>query len=121
MNGAEGSGSGAARYSGAMTQSRLAKFALGQIVRHRDAAFRGVIVDVDAAYAGPANEPGPDQHDQPFYRVLAMGVDSGFLVYAAENVLEHDPEVAALTQAEQAQWFTIDADGHCAPRSQPIH
>lgn len=104
-----------------MTQLRSAKFALGQIVRHRDAAFRGVVVDVDAAYAGPAHEPGPDQRDQPFYRVLAMGVDAGFLVYAAEAVLEHDPEVAALTADEQAQWFTIDADGHRAPRSQPIH
>ncbi|MCA3701363.1 MAG: heat shock protein HspQ [Brevundimonas sp.] len=104
-----------------MTQFRSAKFALDQIVRHRDAAFRGVVIDVDAAYAGPAREPGPDQRDQPFYRVLAMGEEAGFLVYAAEGVLEHDPELGALTEAEQARWFTIDRDGHRAPRNQPIH
>ena len=104
-----------------MTQSRTAKFGLGQIVRHNTRAFRGVIVDVDAAYAGPADEPGPDDRDQPFYRVLAMGEEAGFLVYAAENVLEHDPEVAALTRAEEARWFTLDRDGHHAPRTQPIH
>ncbi len=104
-----------------MTSLRSAKFALGQIVRHRDAAFQGVVVDVDAAYAGGADEPGPDRRDQPFYRVLAMGADAGFLVYAAEDVLEHDPGAAALTDAEQAHWFTVDANGHRAPRSQPIH
>jgi heat shock protein HspQ len=104
-----------------MTQSRTAKFGLGQIVRHVDAAFRGVIVDVDAAYVGPDDQPGPERRDQPFYRVLAMGEDSGFLVYAAENVLEHDPEIAALSRDEEARWFTLDAQGHHAPRLQPIH
>lgn len=104
-----------------MTQSLTAKFALGQIVRHREASFRGVVVDVDAAYAGPADEPGPEHRDQPFYRVLAMGSDSGFLVYAAEAVLEHDPDVAPLSAADQAQWFTMDGLGHIAPRAQPIH
>jgi heat shock protein HspQ len=103
-----------------MTQSHTAKFGLGQIVRHRSEAFSGVVVDVDAEYAGPANEPGPEQRDQPFYRILAMGVDAGFLIYAAEDVLEHDPEVS-LSAAEQAQWFTTDNHGHLAPRAQPIH
>ena len=104
-----------------MTQFRTAKFGLGQIVRHVDAAFRGVIVDVDPVYAGPVGQPGPDDRDQPFYRVLAMGEDAGFLVYAAENVLEHDPEVQALSRDEEAKWFTLDDEGHHAPRLQPIH
>lgn len=121
MNDPIGIGSDARAYSGIMTQSQTAKFGLGQIVRHREEAFRGVIVDVDAFYAGPNGEPGPDDRDQPFYRVLAMGSDAGFLVYAAESVLEHDPDVAPLSAADQAQWFTTDAHGHHAPRAQPIH
>jgi len=104
-----------------MTQSQTAKFGLGEIVRHRQDSFRGVVVDVDAIYAGPANEPGPDHRDQPFYRVLAMGVEAGFLVYAAEAVLEPDPDVAPLSAADRAQWFTLDGHGHIAPRAQPIH
>lgn len=103
-----------------MTQSQTAKFGLGQIVRHRHESFRGVVVDVDAAYAGPANEPGPDDRDQPFYRILAMGEGAGFLIYAAEAVLEHDPDMA-LSADEQAQWFSLDGHGHIAPRAQPIH
>jgi len=104
-----------------MTQFRTAKFGLGQIVRHNTEAFRGVVVDVDPVFAGPASETDPDHRDQPFYRVLAMGEDAGFLVYAAENVLEHDPDVAALTRDEEARWFTLDGEGHHAPRAQPIH
>ena len=104
-----------------MTYARIAKFGLGQIVRHRDEAFRGVVVDVDAAYAGADDAPGPDDRDQPFYRVLAMGEASGFLVYAAEGVLEPDPEIAPLSYADQAKWFTMDRAGHRAPRAQPIH
>jgi heat shock protein HspQ len=104
-----------------MTQALTAKFSLGQIVRHREQSFRGVVVDVDALYAGPVDQPGPDHRDQPFYRVLAMGEDSGFLVYAAEGVLEIDPDIAPLTPDDEACWFTIDAAGHHAPRKQPIH
>lgn len=104
-----------------MTQAQTAKFGLGQIVRHREQAFRGVVVDVDAAYAGPAGEPGPDKRDQCFYQVLAMGGDAGFMVYAAEGVLEHDPDVEPLSPADEAKWFTIDQNGRHAPRSQPLH
>ena len=103
-----------------MTQSHTAKFGLGQIVRHRAESFRGVVVDVDAAYAGPDGEPGPDRRDQPFYRVLAMGEDAGFMIYAAEDVLAPDPGVV-LSPAEQARWFSVDSQGHVAPRAQPIH
>jgi heat shock protein HspQ len=104
-----------------MTQAHTAKFGLGQIVRHREQAFRGLIVDVDASYAGPTDQPGPDHRDQPFYRVLAMGEDSGFLVYAAEGVLEVDPDIEPLTRDDEARWFTIDSAGHHAPAKQPIH
>ncbi len=104
-----------------MTQEHTAKFGLGQIVRHREQAFRGLIVDVDPIYAGPADQPGPDHRDQPFYRVLAMGQDSGFLVYAAEGVLEVDPDVEPLSADDEAHWFTVDAAGHHAPAKQPIH
>ena len=104
-----------------MGYATTAKFGLGQIVRHREQAFRGVVVDVDARYAGPDGDPGPKQRDQPYYQVMAMGQDSGFVVYAAEDVLECDPDVAPLTRADEAKWFTVDAEGRHAPRSQPIH
>ena len=104
-----------------MTQVRTAKFGLGQIVRHTDAAFCGVVVDVDAAYAGPDGDPGPKDRRQPFYQVFVMGAEGGFIAYAAEDVLVHDPEITPMTRADEARWFTVDAAGHHAPRSHPIH
>ena len=104
-----------------MTRFRNAKFALGQIVRHRDAEFQGVVIDVDPAYAGPADAPGPDLRDQPFYRVLAIGEDAGFLIYAAETVLEHETGLSPLSASDHAEWFNVDALGRLAPRSQPMH
>ena len=103
-----------------MTHSLSAKFGLGQIVRHRDAAFRGVVMDVDPAYAGDPASPGPDQPAQPFYRVFVIGDEGGFVAYAAEDVLEYEPDVMPLSKADQMRWFTIDAKGRHAPKSETI-
>ncbi len=104
-----------------MTQETVAKFGLGQIVRHRDAAFRGVVIDIDASYAGLPGETGEVEPDQPFYQVLAIGPDGGFIAYAAETALEHDPELSALTREAESRWFTVDARGRHAPKACAIH
>jgi heat shock protein HspQ len=104
-----------------MTYETIAKFGLGQIVRHRDAAFRGVVIDIDAAYAGQPGETGEISPDQPFYQVLAIGPDGGFIAYAAEGALEIDPELTALTREAETRWFTVDARGRHAPRAHAIH
>lgn len=104
-----------------MVQINTARFGLGQIVRHRDSAFRGVVVDVDAAYVGEARDLGVLAGDQPFYQVLAIGPDGGFIAYAAEEVLEHDPETEALSPREERRWFTVDDQGRHAPRSKALH
>jgi len=104
-----------------MTQQHVAKFGLGQIVRHGAAGFRGVVIDIDPVYDGPPGDMGDISPDQPFYKVLVIGPDAGFIAYAAENALEHDPELSALTRAAEARWFTVDAQGRHAPKEQAIH
>jgi heat shock protein HspQ len=104
-----------------MTQQTVAKFGLGQIVRHRDDAFRGVVIDIDASYAGLPGETGDVAPDQPFYQVLAIGPEGGFVAYAAETALEQDPELSALTREAEARWFTVDSRGRHAPRTHAIH
>lgn len=99
--------------------SRTARFGLGQIVRHRDDAFSGVVLDVDAAFVGPVGMTGTVLREQPYYRVLALGPEGNFIAYAAEDSLVHDPQ-AALDATEAARWFSIDAEGHRAPREQSI-
>ncbi len=104
-----------------MRQEHTAKFALGHIVRHRDAAFRGVVIDIDAGYAGPPADTGSFAPDQPFYRVLAIGPDGGFIAYAAETVLERDPEQTPLAREVERRWFTVDSKGRHAPVAHAIH
>lgn len=98
-----------------------ARFGLGQIVRHRDAAFRGVVIDVDPVFAGQPGDTGAVSPDQPFYQVLALGPDGGFIAYAAEDALEHDPELVRLADADERRWFTSDGRGHHAPQGHAIH
>lgn len=102
-----------------MTQIHTARYAIGQAVSHREGAFKGVVMDVDPGYAGPAVDLGVLEADQPFYRVFALGDDGGFIAYAAESSLEAGG--LTLDPVEIAQWFTTDADGHHAPLDAGLH
>lgn len=104
-----------------MTSEIIAKFGLGQIVRHREAAFRGVVIDADPVFAGKPGETGAISPDQPFYQVLALGLEGGFIAYAPEEALEQDPELSSVARDAEARWFTVDAKGRHAPKSQAIH
>lgn len=104
-----------------MSNETVAKFGLGQIVRHREAAFRGVVIDVDPVFAGKPGDTGAISPDQPFYQVLALGAEGGFIAYAPEDALEHDPELSAVSADAEQRWFTVDANGRHAPKTHAIH
>ena len=77
--------------------TRIAKYAIGQVVRHRVYSFRGVIFDVDPMFANTEEywlsipehiRPGKDQ---PFYHLLAENEDSAYVAYVSEqNLLADD-------------------------------
>lgn len=76
---------------------RIAKFGIGQVVKHRVFAFRGVIYDVDPVFSNteawwqaiPA-EVRPSK-DQPFYHLLAENDQSSYVAYVSEqNLLADD-------------------------------
>ena len=75
---------------------RLAKFGIGQVVKHRVFNFRGVIFDVDPVFANteewweaiPA-EVRPHK-DQPFYHLLAENDEGGYVAYVSEQNLLSD-------------------------------
>ena len=72
---------------------RVAKFGIGQVVKHRVFSFRGVIFDVDPVFANteewwqaiPA-EVRPHK-DQPFYHLLAENDEGGYVAYVSEQNL----------------------------------
>ena len=77
------------------TQS--AKFAIGQVVRHRVYPFRGVIFDVDPTFSNTEEywlsipENIRPHKDQPFYHLLAENEESSYVAYVSEqNLLPDD-------------------------------
>ena len=73
--------------------SNVAKFSIGETVRHRHFDFRGVIYDVDFEfnnseewYESIPKEVRP-RKDQPFYHLLAESNDVNYEAYVSEQNL----------------------------------
>jgi heat shock protein HspQ len=73
-----------------------ARFAIGDVVRHRLFEFRGVIFDVDPVFSNSEEwwESIPEDvrpaKDQPFYHLLAENSDSSYVAYVSQQNLEPD-------------------------------
>jgi len=74
----------------------LARFAIGEVVRHRLLDFRGVVFDVDPQFANSEEwyeaipEPMRPAKDQPFYHLLAENADASYVAYVSQQNLVHD-------------------------------
>jgi heat shock protein HspQ len=100
---------------------RQAKFRIGQVVRHRVYAFRGVIFDVDPEFANSEEwwlsipEPVRPRKDQPFYHLLAENSETSYVAYVSEQNLLPDetgkpvghPQVAELFGALRGGYYEI--------------
>ena len=68
-----------------LSEPRLAKYAIGQVVRHRHYPFRGVIFDVDPTFANTEQwwlsipEEIRPRKDQPFYHLLAENDENAYV------------------------------------------
>jgi heat shock protein HspQ len=73
-----------------------ARFAIGDVVRHRMFDFRGVIFDVDPVFANSEEwydaipEDVRPRKDQPFYHLLAENADSSYIAYVSQQNLVAD-------------------------------
>jgi heat shock protein HspQ len=74
----------------------LARFAIGEVVRHRLLDFRGVIFDVDPEFANSQEwyEAIPEamrpSKDQPFYHLLAENSEASYVAYVSQQNLVPD-------------------------------
>ena len=79
-------------YSPAM-DDKIAKFRIGQVVRHRVYPFRGVIFDVDPVFSNTEEwwqsipEHLRPRKDQPFYHLLAENETASYVAYVSEQNL----------------------------------
>jgi heat shock protein HspQ len=74
----------------------LARFAIGEVVRHKLFDFRGVIFDVDPTFANSEEwyEAIPEElrpsKNQPFYHLLAENSESAYIAYVSQQNLVPD-------------------------------
>jgi heat shock protein HspQ len=95
-----------------MRQMNEARFQLGQIVRHRLFAFRGVIFDVDPEFNNteewynsiPA-EVRP-RKNQPYYHLLAENDDTEYVAYVSEQNLLEDENREPVRHPQVKDYFT---------------
>lgn len=104
-----------------------AKFAIGDIVRHRLLAFRGVIFDVDPVFQNsdewyqaipPELRPAKNQ---PFYHLFAENEDSSYVAYVSQQNLQADGDDGPVSHPAISDVFDGLADGRYLLRAQLRH
>ena len=102
---------------------RIAKFEIGQIVRHRFYPFRGVIFDVDPDFNNTEEwwlsipEEVRPRRDQPFYHLLAENETNYYVAYVSEQNLLPDESGKPVRHPQLAEMFEHDDDGGYRPRN----
>ncbi|MCB1449940.1 MAG: heat shock protein HspQ [Nitratireductor sp.] len=106
---------------------RIAKYHIGQVVRHRIFPFRGVIFDVDPEfgnteewYASIPEEIRP-RRDQPFYHLFAENEESEYVAYVSEQNLLVDDNPAPIRHPQVDEVFTRKPDGTYAAKAVHAH
>jgi len=99
-------------------QTRTAKYTIGQVVRHRLHPFRGVVFDVDPAFANTEEwyesipEDSRPDRDQPFYHLYAETEATYYVAYVSEQNLVADRSGEPIEHPELAELFGEFQDGY---------
>ncbi len=110
-----------------MPAERIAKFAIGQVVKHRRYPFRGVIYDVDPVFANTEEwwlsipEELRPRKDQPFYHLFAENADTEYLAYVSEQNLLPDTSGEPIRHPQVAETFERDEAGDYRPRNNNLN
>jgi heat shock protein HspQ len=101
---------------------RAARYALGDIVRHRVFSFRGVVFDVDPVFNNteewynsiPAHVR--PRKDQPFYHLLARNAEATYQAYVSEQNLLADAQSGPVAHPLIDDLFDGMQNGRYSPR-----
>jgi heat shock protein HspQ len=92
-------------------KARQAKYAIGQVVRHRLFPFRGIIFDVDPVFANTEEwwQSIPEEirpaKEQPFYHLLAENAETEYVAYVSEQNLLPDESRDPLRHPQLRELF----------------
>ena len=105
------------------SRTRLAKLTLGEVVKHRLFAFRGVIFDIDPVFNNTEEwwlsipENVRPSKDQPFYHLFAENAENEYIAYVSEQNLLPDTSRKPVRHPQIAEMFERDDDGLYHPRN----
>jgi heat shock protein HspQ len=106
---------------------RAAKFAIGEVVRHRVFPFRGIIFDVDPVFDNTEEwwlaipEEVRPSKDQPFYHLLAQSAETEYVAYVSEQNLLPDRSGEPLRHPLLEDVFERDDSGGYRIRAAPVN
>ncbi len=107
----------------AMIKERCAKYAIGEIVKHRLFPFRGIIFDVDPVFNNTEEwwlsipEDIRPAKDQPYYHLLAENEETEYVAYVSEQNLLPDRSGEPLRHPQLTELFDELEDGGYRIRS----
>src|SRR5271157_3994596 len=110
-----------------MSKTRLGKYKIGQVVRHRIYPFRGVIFDVDPVFSNTEEwyQAIPDEvrpsKDQPFYHLFAENAETEYIAYVSEQNLLPDDSGEPVRHPQVAEVFDRDEKGSYRPRNSMLN
>lgn len=97
---------------------KAAKFAIGQVVKHRVYSFRGVIYDVDPEFSNTEEwwlaipENIRPLKEQPYYHLLAENSEVTYEAYVSEQNLLVDESGLPVSHPEVSLMFGELCNGH---------
>ncbi len=106
-----------------MTKTRMAKFTIGQVVKHRLFPFRGVVFDIDPEFDNTEEwwlsipEEVRPSKDQPFYHLFAENAETEYVAYVSEQNLLLDTSGQPVRHPQVGEIFEADDKGSYRPRN----
>ena len=95
-----------------------ARFGIGDVVRHKQFDFRGVVFDIDPVYANSEEwyESIPQEvrpkREQPYYHLLAENGENAYVAYVSQQNLVGDGEGGPVEHPSVDELFEAFRDGH---------
>ena len=104
-----------------MAKMHIAKYKIGQVVKHRLFSFRGVIFDIDPEFSNTEEwwEAIPadvrPRKDQPFYHLFAENAETEYIAYVSEQNLLPDTSGTPIRHPQVEEVFEWDDNGNYKP------
>lgn len=95
-----------------------ARFGIGDVVRHKQFDFRGVVFDIDPVFANSEEwyESIPQdvrpKREQPYYHLLAENGENAYVAYVSQQNLVGDGDGGPVDHPSVEQLFEDFRDGH---------